>query len=341
MSIDIEITLIKEFPAILCYLYSDAQLLDAISITNLPVTATIPYSAIHVLLIAKELLTGKMLFEEVISVRKLLSKSLIIPENSPILLIQACTNTESSINKSLSEPASQISMDDLLAVEKLRQQELELLKETKIFDVDTVNNKFSDIRESIARNLEERKQGQYEKNKELKDTTFRKLAEFKRQSSLKEKGFTTIKESMHQEIFNRHFLTEKLKADNDLMRLELDSVKNEIKFNRLKSEKPIDMDLTLKKYTLAIVLENINRELINKKSLQLVIQNELNSLKKSNNMLQDCLLSLTQVSILPKFYPEQSNKTNRKISTEAANFSCGKSRKSQSIDSNYSKNTIQ
>ena len=64
MNIDIEITLIKEHSDILCYVYSNSELLDVVSASNEAMIISIPDSLERISLVAKDVITGEIVFKE-------------------------------------------------------------------------------------------------------------------------------------------------------------------------------------------------------------------------------------------------------------------------------------
>ena len=64
MNIDIEITLIKELSDILCYVYSNSELLDVVSASNEAMIISIPDSLERISLVAKDVITGEIVFKE-------------------------------------------------------------------------------------------------------------------------------------------------------------------------------------------------------------------------------------------------------------------------------------
>ena len=78
----------------------------------------------------------------------------------------------------------------------------------------------------------------------------------------------------------------KLKADNKILYLDLDSCKNELKLQKFKNQADKNSEMSIKMHLLSSLLEDKTRELITSKILQLEIQKQLKALKENSDKLQ-------------------------------------------------------
>lgn len=304
MNLDIEITVIKALPDVVCYLYSGSKLLDAISATNDPVITVIPIETSTISVVAKDLLTSEIVFKEEISVELLLTQSLFVPEIDPFLIFHTLTNTGLSPIKLSLENSYEFLSENLLELEGFREKEAEFLREIQIKQTNFGGGFVEDIKKLVELHVEYVKSCirtvESKRAKGFADEVFGKE---------KEKELVGKINVLTQEISQIGLEAKKIKADNEILHMELEFAKNEAKICGFRPSQIADSELQAKKHLLSLFLENINRELIKKKFIQLTVQKELKSIQSSNKLLQSHLASLT--SLIEK----TSEKKNQKSTT--------------------------
>ena len=109
---------------------------------------------------------------------------------------------------------------------------------------------------------------------------------------MKNEKFINQKENISQETYHHNLKIIKLKADNSLLQLEIESCRNELKLQKFKNNMILNSELLIRKNELILILKDKARELIKKQFIQLEINKELKSLKNVNETLTSYLALL-------------------------------------------------
>ena len=112
------------------------------------------------------------------------------------------------------------------------------------------------------------------------------IGSFQKEINEKEEKFVSKKNSFTQDIYRQNMEITKLKADNKILYLDLDSCKNELKLQKFKNQADKNSEMSIKMHLLSSLLEDKTRELITSKILQLEIQKQLKALKENSDKLQ-------------------------------------------------------
>lgn len=294
MNVDIEITLIKDLPDVLCYLYLDGSLLDAISASNEAMITSIPSTAKTVFMVAKDSLTSEIIFKEEIFIDDLLTKTLIIPEENPLIILHTRQNAESpSKLQPVSEPRN--TLKSLAFVEEYQQKEQSFLQDLLEKTEKREKSLAKEIKFLYSSYLEFVKNTKLRRHPHNANDCLQEVEELCNGKNTKENVFLVQKDEVNQDIYKQNVEIAKLKADNNLLNIELESFKNELRLQKYKNEMNSVNELLNKKSMLLSVLDEKSKELTRKHVLALEMQNELRLLQDSHRSLQSYLYSMRKL----------------------------------------------
>lgn len=115
------------------------------------------------------------------------------------------------------------------------------------------------------------------------------------EGSFQTQGLDRDRERLGLEIYRQNLEIYKLRSDNRLLGLELESIQNEFRLQKIKNHKSRRDDLIERKSALDSVLQSKSRELERKKILAMELQRELKSIQESHKNLSSYLYEIRKI----------------------------------------------
>lgn len=301
---------------ILCYIYADNNLLDAVTLTEdlyEPAVTTLPsYPDQVIQIIAKDLLRSQpigtvqfrlgLLLESSEPVTLPMNSSLIefIPAEIPKPYVQLKWYSKDNIPKTtenlLDKPEDNDiykSMQSELEIEKWKNKGLKQLREemntsemARVASVQKLQTIVDEYEKEIALLKKQIGITPYEQiisqQKQIEEEFFAAVNEWKS----KEKEYIESIALLEEEKYQQDLEISKLKAESNLARLELETTKNILKVEKLKKEQTSQEELALKIKVLEEEINEKKRELeINKKITNEALE-QLNHFQVHNTFLR-------------------------------------------------------
>jgi hypothetical protein len=309
MYVDVEISLLDGFSDVLCYFYVDLELVDAFSLTNEDIIACIPYKNNKISVVVKDTAEGCVMVREDLILEASGSKVYLIPQENPVLKIQTYIKSDLNPSKKSDFP---VPLEKTNEFEEAKRQDYLFLNdfiETNKFNSDGF---IKDINSMVYEHLSyiKTKKKQKNVNNVIKCPTI----DFT--GIEKQKILAQCQEKLSQDIYKQSLKITKLKTDNRILVLELESCQNDLKLQRLKNKQTINTGLLQKLCNLMNILDTKSKQLIQKQQIHLEVLKELKSLQQVSKTLQNYLKSLIKVTNPSNISPKPPKSSKRSNSTQ-------------------------